>query len=78
MLWFITQIIDFVQHRVAYDYCGEERTLASHPDVYTKAAHLEFLQCTGSNVLGRDQIVQQVGTSSNCFLKYYFLLNTEY
>ncbi|KAI8786853.1 telomerase protein component 1 [Biomphalaria glabrata] len=57
---FKQKIIDFVQQRIAFDYCGEERPLASHPDEYAKLAHLEFLHSKGKCVLGRDNLVQQM------------------
>ncbi|CAG5132430.1 unnamed protein product [Candidula unifasciata] len=54
------KIIDFVEHRIACDYCGEERPLANHPDDIAKAAHLDFLLSKGSCVFGRDSIVAKI------------------
>ncbi|CAL1546769.1 unnamed protein product [Lymnaea stagnalis] len=57
---FKQKIIDFVEQRIAYDYCGEDRLLANHPDEFAKSAHLEFVQSKGRYVLGRDNLVLQI------------------
>ncbi|XP_059178256.1 TPR repeat-containing protein DDB_G0287407-like isoform X2 [Physella acuta] len=54
------KVLDFLQQRIAYDYCGEDRLLASHPDEFAKSAHLEFFKSKGRCVFGRDNIVLQI------------------
>lgn len=58
---YLQQIIDFVEHRIACDYCGEDRPLANHPDDVAKSAHLDFLLSKGRCVFGRNNIVTKVG-----------------
>ncbi|KAH9495183.1 hypothetical protein Btru_018582, partial [Bulinus truncatus] len=54
------KILDFVQQRIAFDYCGEERSYPENPDEYARSAHLEFLHSKGKSVLGRENLIQQI------------------
>ena len=62
---FFPQVTDFIEQRIAYDYCGEENTLSNDP----KLSHWEFLQSRGKSVWGRENVVQRV--SQNKSLKNF-------
>ncbi|RUS71321.1 hypothetical protein EGW08_020918 [Elysia chlorotica] len=53
---FKQSVTDFIEQRIAYDYCGEDNTLSNDP----RLSHFEFLQSRGKSVWGRDNVVQQI------------------